>query len=127
MVKKNKSYGYISIDQLIRIYKIINRDPNKVFIAGDFGNNYLCRKHINTLISLGLVEQVGAYLQRESKNGKIYTVRNTTTIGYILANRDKPKNIKETDESYLFEEKLKVSDKIINEYYKKSKEAVHSH
>ena len=78
---------YIDKNKLILIFKRFRRNPLKVFIANDFDNHPTILRHmyLNTLISLGLIEQVPAIY----KCGNKYKVRRTGK-GYRL----KKKNVK---------------------------------
>lgn len=79
MTRKTRGI-FLTKTKLIKIFQKIKRSPNKVFVGGEFGdtkdNNF---SHLDTLIKLGVIEQV---LMRYYTGRKYKACRNVR--GYKL-------------------------------------------
>jgi hypothetical protein len=69
---------YIKSEILMRIFRKLKMNPNRTFLAKDFGNNNsFARKYLNILIKMNLIEIVGV----RYKTGAKYTI-NKAVKGY---------------------------------------------
>lgn len=73
--------------RLVRIYEVMRRQPNKIFVAIDFTktgqmNSYSVRHYLDTLIALGLIEKVKApYFRRKASTRTTKGYRSITNKG----------------------------------------------
>lgn len=55
----------VTLNTLINFYSRFEESPKRIFVATDFGGNTIRnRLYFNTLIELGLVESVNAYVDK---------------------------------------------------------------
>lgn len=70
---------------LLRIWRRINSEPQKVFVISEFAlTDRLDKVYLDTLVKFGLIEEVQAYWTTGPKQGSL-----RTTIGYRALNPDK--------------------------------------
>jgi hypothetical protein len=74
---------HITVARLMRYWRILNEDPNRVCLLKDFGYGN-GRVYVNVLMRLGLIEAVPIYFSGTGRNKK----GRKLGLGYKLIKRD---------------------------------------